>query len=221
MPTRTSPGACLRFVVLSGVVAGLATLGEAEVNEVGIFVATSRIPLSSTVTDPESGLTAVLDLEQNTGVGLSYSRFWTDKLATEIAVQQADSDVRARIGAGGLGVELGIGTLRVTALSAILQWHPRRDAAVSPWVGAGIVGLDGELDVPRSITELADLEDTHLGQVASWIANTGISVRLTRQLRLAIDGRYTRYKPDSPTAVIQDGRAIHPLLVGVGMRMRF
>lgn len=194
---------------------------RAQSNQFGTFVSTSRIPLTATVDDPERGITAQIEPEETLGFGVSYSRFWTRNLATEISIQQANSDVQARVNAGALGVALGIGTLDVTALSALLQWHWNPEAMISPWAGAGIVLLDAELNVPRQVAELAELEDADLGQAASWLLNAGVSFRITERIRIAADVKYTRYEPDSPTPVIPDGEAIHPLLFGAGLRFRF
>lgn len=211
----------IRSALVFCLVLAVSTYTEAQSNEAGIFVSTSRIPLSAQVTDSDSGISADLDLEESIGAGVTYSRFWTEHIATELAIQQADSTVRARIDAGGLRATAGVGTLKVVALTALLQWHMRRESVVSPWIGAGFAGLDGDLHVPRQIAELAELEDTELDPVASWLVGAGVSFRISERVRLAVDAKYTRYKPDDPTPVIQDGEAIHPLLLGAGLRFRF
>ena len=193
----------------------------AQQNEAAIFISASRIPLSTTITDEERGITAIVDLAETPGLGISYTRYWTGTIATEVALQQAGGDVRARVSAGGLAATLGVGEIDILALSVLAQWHPRREAAVSPWVGGGLVILDGEIHVPRPVADLADLDDADLGQAASWLLNAGVSFRVTDRIRVAADLRYTRYKPDSPSAVIPEGEAIHPLLAGVGLRFRF
>lgn len=211
----------LRISLLGATLCAVTFPVIAQRNEASVFISISRIPLSTMLEDEGSGISALLDVDETPGLGLSYTRFWTETIATELALQQAGGDIRARVSANGLAATLGVGELDILALSVLAQWHPRRDAVISPWIGGGIVLLDGEIDVPRQVAELADLNEADLGQVASWLLNAGVSFRVTERVRIAADLRYTRYKPEEPSAVLPEGETIHPLLGGVGLRFRF
>lgn len=186
----------------------------AQSNEIAVTFVSPRLADSTVVDDGDS---IDFEFEESLGYGFSFNRFWTQAFSTELALQKYDADLRLGDSLGGPMFE--VGQLDVTSLTATGQWHFNRAGRFSPYVGAGIAHLSGELelrDIVEPATQTVDLESE-----LTWTASAGANVRLTESIALTGELKYSPWNANEENAAPEDAVEVNPLALSAGVRFRF
>ncbi|MGZ8867474.1 MAG: OmpW/AlkL family protein [Thermoanaerobaculia bacterium] len=205
---------------------------SAQDNDVSIFVGGAAFETTTIVAFLPEDLELELGFENGRTFALGFNHFWRDSFSTEIGVLGISADPTLSLRSGPLDATFDIGDISVSALTLTGQWHFRRDARVSPYLGAGIALLSGEIE--------AALED-ELGQFTTTSAdfegaggivfNGGVNFRMNDRWVFAIDVKAIPYSPEiegeppvdipEEEIVLTDEVDLNPVIVAFGIRYRF
>jgi outer membrane protein len=161
--------------------------------------------------NPDASSSALnLDVDTRTTLELDFSYFVTDRLALELILATREHDVTA----GGAAV----GSVKHLPPTLTLQYHFAPQAALRPYVGAGInytrfydISLGGgTLTVDRS----------------SWggALQAGVDIQLNKTFFLNLDIKKVWIDTDVKVAVTGATAAnlkINPVIIGAGLGMKF
>ena len=113
--------------------------------------------------------------------------------------------------------------LRQVPISATVRFLPLgRNAAVQPYIGAGVVKtFFGEVeDIDDEDLSVDEIEATGIG----YIVNLGINVELMEQMGLLLDAKWSPSKGKA-TGILNDGTQadieVSPLIISLGVSWRF
>ncbi|HKO57546.1 MAG TPA: OmpW family outer membrane protein [Thermoanaerobaculia bacterium] len=203
MRTRLALGALLLVVALP-----LA----AQSNDVGLWIAGARLH-DTTEED------ATVGFDDARGFGASFNHFWTTHLSTELAATALKSD-RGTISVGGTNV-LDLGELKITPITAALQFHLPSHERFDAYVGAGAAYVLTD-DLSSSDLDLAGIGTVRVKDGATWMANAGATFYLGSRWGLGADVKYIAFRPDSNADGGDTTRLdLKPLVVSVGVRVRW
>lgn len=184
---------------------------QTPASEVGVWLVVSE--LEAVAIQDEDG-NVDLDFDSDTGYGISFNRYWTERFSTELSLQKFSAEITAEFD----GDEFDIGELDATAITAMAQWHFNRAGRFSPYLGGGITKLTGDIE-PRNVDE--PVESVDLESELSWTAAAGANIRLNDHFSLAGEFKYTPW-----SAVVEDdpddeSLDIDPLVFAAGVKFRF
>lgn len=203
-----------RVLFVLFLVAG-ALRGVAQNNEVAAWLVDSELSESTIVDDGDS---AVFDFNEEVGYAISFNRFWTRSLSTEIALQRYDAEMS--VTPEGLATFV-VGELRVTSITLLALWHFNRDGIVSPYAGGGIARIGGEFEFVDDVEDPAP-EMVSLRPENTWTIAGGASVRLTRQLALTGEVKYVPWDArEKHEPQLEDAVEVDPMTFAAGVRWRF
>lgn len=160
-----------------------------------------------------------IDFDEEIGWGLSVDYFWTPRISTELAVYSFSADGTLNIGV--LDDSVNLGKLDVLPATLTLRAHFGGDA-FDFYVGAGGAYATFE-DLTSDELLLGGVERIEVDDEFTWLANAGLSIRLTQSLRLGLD---VKYFPLETPAIDNLGRdevelELDPLLLSGGLILRF
>jgi outer membrane protein W len=164
---------------------------------------------------------AELTFDDANGFGISANFFWGRRISTELAVYSLRSDA-VLTGSGNLPYALDLGSMNLTPITGTLQFHFAREAFLSPYVGVGVAHvIVGNLE--SDDLNLVGIGPIDVDDEFSYVANAGLSLRLTPNFSLGLDAKYIPLRPGSRAlGDVQDVELrIDPLIVSVGARFRF
>lgn len=187
---------------------------QAGTTEVGFRLSSTYFDDTREVDD--DGEEVVLEFDEDLGYGVSLNHFWTSALSTEFAVDKFAADLD--IGFDG-GPSITVGETEVTMYSASAQWHFRRAARITPYVGIGASYFTGRFDLFLE-EEVAEVDvDNEL----TWLATGGVSFQVSERVSLAADARYAPYQPEFRDDETGDTESIdiNPLILSAAVRFRF
>jgi outer membrane protein W len=187
-----------------------AQAGSTEVGGSLVFPTFDEVTLE----DEEEPVDVTLDVEGNMGFEASVNHFWTDQFSTEFSVTSMTAD--ASIDSGALSVDVGEFDFLVT--SAIAQWHFGRGGRFDPYVGGGLGYITGTFEI--NDPELED-EDVDLESEATFVAQAGLSFRMTDRVVLGGSVRYFPYEARAEDDETDDTLDLNPMLVSAYVRFRF
>lgn len=189
----------------------------AQSNDIGVWYSTSS--LDSTDVSDDTG-TSSIDFDDATGYGVSINHFWSNSLSTEVAAHRLESD-------GSIAIDgttaLDIGKLKLTAITAAVQWHFMKGGRFSPYVGAGIAHVSAD-DLSSNDLDLAGIGEVAIDTDTTWMADAGLNVNFGSRFAVGVDAKYVPYSPDSaPVGAPDDSVELdfNPLVVSAGVRLRF
>ena len=194
-------------------VAPLQLFAQAGTTEVGFRL--SSVDFDDT-REVDEGEEALLSFDEDLGYGVSLNHFWTGAFSTELAIDKLGADLDVSFDGGP---SLTVGEAEVTMYSASAQWHFRREARVSPYLGIGASYLTGRFDLILE-EEVAELDvDNEL----TWIATGGVSFQVSERVSLAADARYAPYQPEFRDDETGETESIdiNPLILSAAIRFRF
>lgn len=214
-----------RIVFLLFVVAGAVRLSaQTSTSEAGVWIVDTRLAGEGDV-----------DFDEKIGFGLSFNHYWTERISTELSWQEIKADtlldgevvISGFCGFGELPPQgqpgvifvpgIDPGKLEVTAITAMAQLHFNREGRLAPYAGAGVAHLSGDLsyvDTPFAQTYELESEIT-------WAASAGADLRLTDRLFLAGEVKFIPWSAIAEDVPGSEGIDIDPLIMGVGVKMRF
>jgi outer membrane protein W len=176
---------------------------------------------SGTFNSPSPNQPFNVNFNGKLGYGLGANIFFGGhtSLALDAVQVRPETSVRPRAVVPGGGTTRG---LRMTPLSAIVQWHFIPSGFIDPYVGAGAAYVlfdDASVFGTPNLTRINFKNDVGLA------LNGGLSFRLSRMLALTADGKYVPLK-SSATAVFASGTTttkvkINPVIFSGGLTLRF
>lgn len=180
------------LVTLSIALPALAQTG------LGVHVADGRA--SST---DANGTAVSFDRGRGIGASLTFGR----DVTLELAATQLRYDAKLRTE----GASASAGTLRLTPITLVAQWH-----SGNFYAGGGAAYV-----VAHDLSG-GDLESLGIGPIAveskrCWVANAGYIVRL-RSFAVVLDGKYLDYRPQSSAGGADVRLNIKPVVLSAGLR---
>jgi len=194
----------IRYVAV--VIALIALPLSAQSNDVGLWVSTAQLKDSSG-----------LSFDNADGFGVSLNHFWTVSLSTEIGATWLRADTAIDI-AGARALDAG--RLKILPITANVQWHFARGSLFSPYIGAGVAYVSSD-DLSSNDLNLAGVGRVKIDDKASWDANAGMNFGIGRSFAIAADAKYINYEPDATAAGTTEKLKLNPLVVSVGVRLRW
>ncbi len=197
----------LPFVLVVALVA-LPLLAQS--NDVAVWIGGSRVGTTNA-----DGTDIHFDRGNSVGVGVNH--FFSDHFSGELAAFNLRHNGSLRIG----GVQaFDIGHLRMTSISAMLQWHAAHSRRLDPYVGGGLAY------VRSNSIHSADLDSAGVGRVnvksrVGWTALLGASWAVTKPLAVAAEARYIGYRPSSGPRDNSVKLELSPTVYSLGLRWRF
>lgn len=205
-----------RIVFLLFIVAGSIQLSaQTQSTEIGGWILATQLK-DSTFEDEISD--AHLKFDEDNGYGISINQFWSERWSTELAVQTFGADLLVSTDIVP-NREYEGGSIDVTSITAMAQWHFNRGGRFAPYIGGGIAHLSGEYSV--EVDDVAEDPTTDLESELAFTAAIGANIHLTDRVFLATELKYTPW-----SAVVRDdedgeGFDVNPLVLGVGLKARF
>jgi outer membrane protein W len=191
----------------------------AQPNEIGAFVS---LPRFSSPTVFNDGLLEVdAEYEEDLGYGVSYARYFSDRFSAELTAQRMSAD--AILTFEELDAEINVGSFDLTVLTGTAQFHFARGSRVSPYVGAGLAFITGEVEVPADLPAGGDPDATETFDIessTSLLANAGINIRITPAVALALDAKYIEYEARVEGEGNQSD-SLDPFVWSAGVKFRF
>ncbi|MDQ3281048.1 MAG: outer membrane beta-barrel protein [Acidobacteriota bacterium] len=181
-------------------------------NDVAVWISSTQFNDPS-ITDEGDRLS--FELNENTGYGLSYNRYWTAGFSTELSLQKLGADVDI---AFNDEPSVHAGDLDATAWTGIAQYHFRRATRFSPYVGLGAAYLSGEFN-PADVLESDGRVE--FDNETSLVTNFGADINLTDRIAIALDAKYMKWEPRERDDDALDRLDVSPLIVSAGLRVRF
>ena len=198
-----------RFLIIVSLLL-LPLSATAQMNELGVFISTSQLERSEI---EDAGDIFEIDYEEDMGVGVLYNRFWTDSFSTEFAYQRIGADLTLSFE----DITEDVGELDLDLLSATAQLHFARTGFISPYVGAGVAYISGQVG---SIDE-DELEDTDLENAIDFLVNAGLNLNIGRSLAIFLDGKYVMYEAIGEDDPDDEATDLNPLIIAGGVKWRF
>ena len=204
----------------------------AQNNDVSLFLGGAHFESNTIIAFAPEEFDLELAFENGRSSTLNFNHFWRENVSTEFGILGVTADPTFKISSGPINASFDVGDARIAAFTATGQYHFRRYARVSPYIGAGIALVSGELE--------AELED-EFGEVTREVAefeaagailfNAGLNIRINDRWIFAIDVKAIPYSPEleeedvpqipDEDVVVIDEVDLNPVIVGFGVRYRF
>jgi outer membrane protein W len=205
------------LVVLLLIVSSSSLFAQSRTStDVGVFIVSPSFSDTSLTDDSE---TVNINFEEKTGYGVSVNHFWTDQFSTELALQKIKADLNLSV--DGAPVTVTAGTLNAQSVTALGEWHFRRDARFSPYLGAGLAHITGDFKLNDLVLEPGDDPKVDLESETTWSAAAGANIRLTDRLSIGLELKYIPWNPTEKGGVADDAIDVDPLTLSTGLRLRF
>lgn len=158
-----------------------------------------------------------ISVEDDEGFGIAYVNEFTPALSLELGVSRIEPSLVAS--ADDLPVEVRLGELEMTPITAAVRYHFLPGSRVSPYVGAGVAYvLYDELRFEDDDDDTVDFENSF-----GYLASAGVDFRLTDFVGINVDAKYL--KSESEASAEGDPETldfeIDPLITSVGVSFRF
>lgn len=204
----------------------------AQNNDVSLFLGGAAFESNTIVAFAPEDFDLELAFENGRSFSLNFNHFWRDSFSTEFGILGVSADPTFKISSGPINASFDVGDASIGAFTATGQYHFRRYARVSPYVGAGIALVSGELE--------AEFED-EFGEVTNQVAefegagailfNAGLNIRINDRWIFAVDVKAIPYSPEiededvpeipAEEVIVIDEVDLNPVIVGFGVRYRF
>ena len=178
-------------------------------NDIAVWIGKSRVGTTN-----ESG--ASVHFDRGDSFGVSWNHFFSAQLSTELAAFAVRHD--GTIGVGGFDV-LKLGQLRMTPITAMVQWHLIHFRRIDPHLGGGLAYVRSDS------LHSSDLDEAGVGRVKvksriGWAADAGVMYSVTNKIGVGVDARYIGYHPSSgpPDATVK--LHLSPVIYSLGLRWR-
>jgi outer membrane protein W len=159
------------------------------------------------------------------GYGAGANIFFGEHLSAAFDVVQVrpGTTVRSRSVGGGSFAASG---LRMTPISAVLQWHFAPGGVIDPYLGAGVAYV---LFDKTNVYGNVNVSGINVKDDAGLALNGGVSFRITHMLALTADAKYVPLKAAAdavysgaiPTVPVVLNVKINPVIFSAGLSLRF
>ena len=195
-------------LVVALALTGLPLFGQS--NDVTLWVGSSRVGTT------HSGGTDI-HFDRGDSLGVSLNHFFSSRLSAELGVFMVRHDGSLRI--GGFDA-FNVGRLRMTPVTATLQWHLGHFRRLDAYVGPGLAYVRSDS------LHSTDLDNAGVGRVKvssriGWTADAGVSFAVTQRFAVGGDARYIGYRPSSGPADSSVKLELSPMIYSLGLRWRF
>lgn len=162
---------------------------------------------------------ADIDFDGTIGYGLAANIFFGDHISAEFAASRVDPDTTIRRHA----VSSAGGNLRMTPLTAVLQWHFAPNGFIDPYIGAGAAYVLFDNSGDNSISGINDID---IKDDAGFAVNAGLGIRLGSRWGINGDVKYVPLESNATAVVATGGTTqgrfnISPIIVSAGLQLRF
>lgn len=183
----------------------------AQKNEVSILAGSTSV--SSTNTNETE-----VKFDNASAVGLAYSRYWTPRFSTEFSYMRSSHDGSLRFSGDPL---LDLGSLDLTTIAGIAQFHFLRSEAFDVYAGAGVAVISASDLKSRDLTA-AGIESVSVDTGTGWIANAGAVYNLGHSIGIGIDGRYAHFRPATTSPGAESvSLKLDPVTIALAVKFRF
>jgi outer membrane protein W len=178
-------------------------------NDVAVWVGKSRVGTTNT-----SG--ASVHFDRGDSFGASWNHFFSAQLSTELAAFAVKHKGTLQVG----GVDaFDVGSLRMTPVTAMVQWHLVHFRRIDPHLGGGLAWVRSDS------LHSADLDNAGIGRVRvksriGWAAEAGVMYGITDKLGVGVDARYIGYRPSSGPSDASVKLELSPVIYSLGLRWR-
>ena len=208
-----------RILFLLFVVAGSIRLSaQTQSSDAGIWIVGSELEESS-FTDEGDDIT--IDFEEETGFGISFNHFWTERFSTEIAAQKFGGEMTVGIDSGASVLTFTAGDLDATAVTALAQLHFRRATRFAPYLGAGVARVWGDFDPVPEAEPAEDDETFDLEAKTTWAAAIGANVRITERVYFVGEMKYIPWEAIAENDPDRESIDVNPVTFAAGVKVRF
>jgi outer membrane protein W len=182
-----------------------------ESSDVGVWVIGSRWSRSES-----ENIHTLARFDEQTGYGISFNHFWTERFSTELSAQRfgADAVVHHFSVEGEPFVDSG--EIEVRSLIAMAQWHTNRSGRFAPYVGAGIARMAARFEIeenPVILPGQLTTDSYDFGTGLATVVAGGVNVRLAERVLFAGEVKYIPWSADRIV--------IDPVLFSAGVKVRF
>jgi outer membrane protein W len=184
--------------------------------DVGVFIVNSSFSDTTFVDGTDK---VKVEFSEKLAYGVSVNHFWTDQFSTELALQQLSADLN--LSTEGVPVTINAGKIDAQSVTALGEWHFRRDARFSPYLGAGVARISGEFKLNDTLLEPGDPSKVDLESETTWSAAAGANIHLTDRLSLGLELKYIPWNPTEKGGIADDSIDVDPLTLSTGLRFRF
>jgi outer membrane protein W len=181
----------------------------AQSNDIAVWAGSSRVG-----TTPAQG--SDIHFDRGDSFGVSWNHFFSGQLSTELAAFSVRHDGTIRVA----GVDaFNVGHLRMTPITAMVQWHLVHFRRIDPHFGGGLAY------VRANSLHSSDLDTAGIGRVdvksrVGWAMDGGVTYGVTPHLGVGLDARYIGYHPSSGPADASVRLHLSPVIYSVGLRWR-
>jgi outer membrane protein W len=196
--------------VLALVIALIALPIVAQSNDVGLWYSTAKIK-NTAAGDGR------LTFNDAKGYGVSYNHFWTRSLSTEFSGYWLRA--QGAIDVNGSRV-LDVGKLELKPVVANVQWHFARSSMFSPYIGAGVAWVRAG-NLSNSDLDLAGIGTVKIDKKVTYDGNAGVIIGFGSTFAVAADAKYIKYEPDAKAAGNTEKLKLNPLVISVGLKLRW
>jgi outer membrane protein len=213
----------MKAIVAAAILAfAFPLVAQTRANELGVFVSMSRFDSTDLSEDVEGiPIEVELDFDENIGYGISYTRYWGNTLALELAAQRLSADAEVTISGGTISETFDAGEIDLTAFTAVTQWHFGGAGRFDPYVGAGAAYVTGDVDVIADEEDPEATEEVELENEITWVANAGVNFRITDALSIGADAKYISYEPQAEDDETGETLDVNPLVISAAVKFRF
>lgn len=182
----------------------------AQSNEVAIWAGDSRVGSTDL-------LGTSIHFDNGHAYGASFNHFFGDHLSAELAAFVVRHNGSIEIA----GVKtFNTGSLRMTPVSATVQWHLAHSSRFDVNAGGGLAYVRSDS------LHSSDLDSLGVGRVdvksrIGWTGVAGVSYSLVRSFAISAEARYIGYRPQSGPSNARVQLDLSPVLYSAGLRWRF
>jgi outer membrane protein len=159
------------------------------------------------------------DLDRSSGGGLAVTGFFSDAIAAEVGISRTTSN----LGTGSFA----LGTLRMTPVTATMQYHFTPRSFADFYVGGGAAyAFFGPIRNGRDLP-LFDISSIEFEDDFGWLVNAGTNFRIRDRWGLNLDAKYMRFNVSTSARLTDGSRTdktsirLSPLTVAAGISYRF
>ncbi|HEX7154074.1 MAG TPA: OmpW family outer membrane protein [Thermoanaerobaculia bacterium] len=190
-------------------------IASAQSNEIGVFVTLPSFNDSNIIED-DLGVDAQAAFDESIGYGISFNRYWTSHLSTELAAQALNSELNVEVD----DLDFEAGEVNLLAFTAIAQFHLAPNGMLDPYVGGGVAHITGDADFIID-DETEERETVDLESETTWVANAGLAYRYAGNISIFADAKYIAYETRGEGDPADESAELNPLIYSAGIKFRF
>ena len=199
----------------------------AQSNDFSFFLGGVQFDRTTIAAFAPEDFEAELAFENAGSVTLSFNHFWRDNFSTELALIGMGADPTLNVESGPVDISVDLGSASLGAFTAAAQWHFRRGARVSPYVGGGIALIGGEIEAEVEDEEGNEIRETvDLESAGTLLLNGGVNIRINDRWAFVVDAKLIPYTAEIEEEDLPDEESVeeidlNPFILGFGFRFRF